>query len=629
MEGIHLGSALVSIVFDGLAYAMILFVISVGLTVTMGLMGFVNLAHGVFAMAGGYFAVALMSEVGMPFLVALPLAALLVGAISLVLEPLFYRPLYRAGELDQVLLSIGLVLIATGVFTWVFGPDPVHIDVPEWLSGQVDLGIREVPCKLVMIVTGLAMAGLLWFGFEKTLLGARVRAAVDNQQMAQCVGIDVNRLFKAVFALGSAIAALGGGLAVEILGMSPIFGIQYLVIFLIVVAVGGLGTITGTFVAAIVLGVIDNAGKYLWPEGGAFFIYAVTIAALLLRRTACSASRMAEPDSGVRSGIRRSPPTPAAGSRTGIAGGPGLPWVAALLVFWWLPNYVGFGAQVLLTIVFALSIDLIVGYAGIVSLGHAAFFGLGAYASGMAAAHWGWSEPISSLLLAAGVAGAVGLASGAVLLRYHGLTLLMLTLATAAFLRELANANEHLTGGFDGLSGIAFDPVLGLFDYDLWGKTFYLYNLAVLLVVFLICRRIVHSPFGQSLVGLRENRLRMQAIGAPVYRRMVAIYTVSAAIAGIAGGLFAQTNTFVTLDVLDFSRSGTILIIIILGGLGRLYGAFAGAVLYMVLEDELAKLSPEFWEIGVGLVLVLMVLFARGGLLGWVERLSGRGARPK
>lgn len=299
-----------------------------------------------------------------------------------------------------------------------------------------------------------------------------------------------------------------------------------------------------------------------------------------------------------------------------------LPWVLGLAVYFLLPGYLAFGSQVLLTIVFALSIDLIVGYAGVVSLGHAAFFGVGAYAAGMASAHLGWTEPVSSLLLAGAAAALAGLLSGAVLLRYHGLTLLMLTLATAAFLQQLANANEHVTGGFDGLTGITFDPLLGLFDYDLWGRTHYLYSLAVLFVVFYVCRRIVHSPFGQSLVGIRENRLRMRAVGAPVYRRLVAVYTVSAALAGVAGGLFAQTNTFVTLDVLDFSRSGAILIILILGGIGRLYGAFAGAVLFLVLEDELAKLSPEFWEFGVGLVLVLMVLFARGGVLGGLERLA-------
>ncbi|MGB7182550.1 MAG: branched-chain amino acid ABC transporter permease [Burkholderiaceae bacterium] len=273
-----------SIIFDGLAYAMILFVISVGLTVTMGLMGFVNLAHGVFAMAGGYVAVSLISQTGMPFLLALIVASVLVGLLSLILERFLYRPLYKAAELDQVMLSIGLVFMATAAFTWFFGPDPISIEVPDWLSGQSDLGFRTVPTyRLFMIVVGLILAALLWWGFEKTLIGAKVRAAVDNQDMAQAVGINVDTLFRIVFAVGSGIAALGGALAVDILGMSPGFGAQYLVLFLIVVAVGGLGTIKGTLFAALVLGIIDNAGKYLWPAGGAFFIYALTIAILLVR----------------------------------------------------------------------------------------------------------------------------------------------------------------------------------------------------------------------------------------------------------------------------------------------------------------------------------------------------------
>lgn len=279
-----LANSLVSIVFDGLAYAMILFIISVGLSVTMGLMGFVNLAHGVFAMSGGYFTVSLMTLLGMGFLPALVVAAVGVGAASLVLERFLYAPLYRAGELDQVLLTIGLVLMATAAFTYFFGPNPVAVNVPEFLSGQVDLGFRKFPTyRVFMICVGLAMMAGLWFGIEKTIVGARVRAVVDNRRMAESVGINVDLLFKLTFALGSAIAAVGGGLAVDILGLSPGFAFQYLVLFLIVVTVGGLGTIRGAFVAAIVLGVIDNAGKYLWPEGGAFFIYAVTIAILLVR----------------------------------------------------------------------------------------------------------------------------------------------------------------------------------------------------------------------------------------------------------------------------------------------------------------------------------------------------------
>lgn len=277
-------NTLVSIVFDGLAYAMILFIISVGLSVTMGLMGFVNLAHGVFAMAGGYFSVLLMTKLGLGFLAALIIAALAVGLASLVLERWLYAPLYRADELDQVLLSIGIVLMASAGFTFVFGPDPVSIQVPEYLRGQIQFGSRSFPSyRVFMIGSGLLMMALLWFVFDRTLLGAKIRAAVDNRQMAESVGIDVDRLFKLTFAGGSAIAALGGGLAVDILGLSPSFATQYLVLFLIVVAVGGMGTIGGTFVAALVLGIVDNAGKYIWPEGGAFFLYALTIAILLVK----------------------------------------------------------------------------------------------------------------------------------------------------------------------------------------------------------------------------------------------------------------------------------------------------------------------------------------------------------
>ncbi|MDH3603420.1 MAG: branched-chain amino acid ABC transporter permease [Candidatus Tectomicrobia bacterium] len=297
-----------------------------------------------------------------------------------------------------------------------------------------------------------------------------------------------------------------------------------------------------------------------------------------------------------------------------------LPWLLAIGAFFVFPDYMAFATQVLITVIFALSLDLILGYAGVVTLGHAAYFGVGAYTAGMLSAHLHWTEPLSALIAAALCAGVIGVVSGFILMRYHGLTLLMLTLATAIMLHELANVYEDVTGGFDGLLGIEFEPLFGVFPYDLWGHTHYWYALSALLIMFVIARRIVYSPFGQSLVGIRENVQRMHAIGAPVYRRLVIIYAISAAMAGVAGGLFAQSNAFVTLDVLSFSRSGTILIMLILGGVGRLYGAFVGALVYMLLEDQLAKLSPEFWEFGVGLVLVLTVLFAREGLLGLFSR---------
>lgn len=298
-----------------------------------------------------------------------------------------------------------------------------------------------------------------------------------------------------------------------------------------------------------------------------------------------------------------------------------LPWILAVMAFFVFPDYLALGTQILIAIIFALSLDLILGYAGIITLGHAAYFGAGAYATGMLSAHLGWGEPISAMLFGGLVAGLAGLISGWVLLRYHGLTLLMLTLATAILLQETANAAEYWTGGFDGLVGITISPLLGAFEYDLWGRTYYCYSLVVLFICFLVARRIVNSSFGRGLVGVRENRTRMHAVGSPVHKRLLTIYVISAAMAGIAGGLFAESNAFVTLDVLSFARSGTVLIILILGGTGRLYGAFVGAAVYMILEDELAKLSPEFWEFGVGLLLVVVVMFFKGGLMGAAERL--------
>jgi branched-chain amino acid transport system permease protein len=279
-----MGQALISITFDGLAYGMLLFIIAVGLSITMGLMGFINLAHGAFAMAGGYATVSLTQAQGVPFLFALALAFLLVGGASILFERLLYARLYRASELDQVLLSIGLVFMAAAAFTFFYGPSPQRVDVPGYLSGQIDLGLRAFPSyRVFLIAVGLGLMVALWLLFERTLIGARIRAAVDNRRMAQSVGIDVDRLFTWTFAFGSGLAALGGGLAVDIVGLSPTFAVQYLVFFLIVVTVGGAGSLWGAFIAALILGFLDNAGKYLWPDGGAFFIYIATVA-LLLRK---------------------------------------------------------------------------------------------------------------------------------------------------------------------------------------------------------------------------------------------------------------------------------------------------------------------------------------------------------
>ena len=296
-----------------------------------------------------------------------------------------------------------------------------------------------------------------------------------------------------------------------------------------------------------------------------------------------------------------------------------LPWLIALACYFIFPDRMTFGNQVLVMVIFALSLDLILGYAGIITLGHAAFFGIGAYVVALAALRLGWSEPISGIIAGGLVAGLVGVVVGWFMLRYRGLTLLMLTIAFAAMLQESGNLRSEFTGGYDGLPGLMFSPLFGTFDYDLYGHVNYLYVLGVLAVIFYFVRRIVYSPFGQALTGIRENVGRMHAIGSPVHWRLVTVYAISAAIAGVAGALFTQTNAYVTLTVFDFDNSAKVMVMLILGGTGRLYGAFLGAVVYMYMEDYFSKLSPTFWQLGIGLMLVLVVLFARRGLLGLLE----------
>lgn len=276
---------LTTILVFGIAYAMLLFIISVGLSITMGLMGFVNLAHGAFAMVGGYITVSLTRDEGVPFLLSLVIAFVAVALLSIPFERFLYRWLYRRPELDQVLLTIGLVFSSVFVVTWIWGPDPTSMPTPGFLDGSLDLGFKDIPIyRAFMIVAGGLIVAGLFYGLERTDIGAQIRAAVDNRRMAQSMGVNVDRLFLVTFALGSGMAGLGGGLGAQILGgVSPVFGFEFLVIFLIVVAVGGLGNIRGTFFAALVLGILDFAGKYLLPEGGAFFIYAVTIVILLWR----------------------------------------------------------------------------------------------------------------------------------------------------------------------------------------------------------------------------------------------------------------------------------------------------------------------------------------------------------
>lgn len=290
-------------------------------------------------------------------------------------------------------------------------------------------------------------------------------------------------------------------------------------------------------------------------------------------------------------------------------------------------------SEIAVTGLFVLSLDLILGYAGIVSLGHGAFFGIGAYAAGLAA-KWGGgtfplSDPIIGLLLAGAVAAAVGALTSLLVLRGSDLNRLMVTLGVALIVEEACNQARSLTGGSDGLQGVDPAPVLGLFDFDLYGHTAAIYAIAILFVAFLFVRRLVASPFGLSLRAIKGNKLRAGSIGAPVAQRLIAVYTIGAALAGVAGGLLAQTTQSASLDMAAFHRSGDALVILVFGGAGRLYGGLLGAVAFTALSEWLSGITPEYWLFWLGFVLAVLVLFARGGLLGAIDAARARWPRRK
>lgn len=305
-------------------------------------------------------------------------------------------------------------------------------------------------------------------------------------------------------------------------------------------------------------------------------------------------------------------------------------WLLALAAFWMFPRHLLLMNEIAILGLFALSLDLILGFAGIVSLGHAAFLGLGAYAAGLLAKH-GIGDPVLGLVFAMVIAGFAGLLASPLIVKGNDLTRLMVTLGVALILHEVANSWASLTGGADGLQGINISPVLGLFAFDLFGKTAYLYSLAVVFILFLVARRLIHSPFGLSLRAIRDNPLRAAASGVPPYRRLAAIYAISAAYAGAAGALIAQTTQFVSLDVLDFHRSADVMLVLIIGGPGYLYGGMIGAIAFKFLQDTIAAFTPQYWMFWIGLFLVLFVLRGRdlihGGIRAVMLRLPGLNAR--
>ena len=295
-------------------------------------------------------------------------------------------------------------------------------------------------------------------------------------------------------------------------------------------------------------------------------------------------------------------------------------WIFLAACYFIFPEQLMLLTQILIAGLFAVSLDIAIGYAGILTLGHAVFFGLGAYAAGIIAKA-GWGEPISALAVAFALCAVVAYALSYLIVRVSELSQIMVTIAVVSVFAEAANQATGLTGGSDGLQGVTVKPLLGYFHFDLWGRTGFVYTYIVVLSMFLLVRRLLQSPYGLALLGIHDNATRMRALGSPVDRRLRFGYTVSAALAGIAGALLAQTTQFVGLDTFSIERSASVLIILVLGGAGRLYGGLIGAIVYMTLHEVFADLSPQYWMFWIGIFLMAIVMVGSGGILGGLSKL--------
>ena len=316
-------------------------------------------------------------------------------------------------------------------------------------------------------------------------------------------------------------------------------------------------------------------------------------------------------------------PVAALARTTRIKGYEWVIWAVAFAAWFLLPQKAALFNEIAILALFAVSLDLILGYAGIVSLGHAAFFGVGAYTAGLFAKYV-TGEPLAGLVVGAAAGAVVGLVTSPLVLRGSDLTRLMVTLGVALILYELANRFDDITGGADGLQGVVMKPLLGLFSFGLGGRTAYAYSLVVLFLLFVVARRLVHSPFGYSLEAIRDNRMRATAIGIPVSARLATIYTISAAYAGVAGALLAQTTGFASLDVLDFHRSADVMLMVVIGGTGYLYGGIVGALVFRLLYDVLSAWTTTYWQFWLGLFLVVLVLVGHERLVRPFHRLAER-----
>jgi branched-chain amino acid transport system permease protein len=607
---------LVAQFLNGLVYGVLLFLMAAGLSLIFGLMNVVSLAHGSFFMLGAFIGLSIF-ELTHSFWLALLLAPIPVALLGVATEVVFLRPLYRRGHMDQVLLTFGLTFVFFDIVQSIWGHTVRNLPPPESLQGLVHVGEGVFQgYRLFLICLGFALALMMWLFLERSRLGAMVRAGVDDAAMAGGLGANVPALFTAIFGAGVALAALGGVAAGPILGLYPGMDAEILIPAFIVIVIGGMGSLRGAFVGSLLIGIADTFGKAYFPSMALFLIYLVMAVVLLVRPQGMF---------GIAHSHTSSAPTftltaiPSRHART-----IGIIALTAMIVFPFLvPNYPReLVAEIYIFAIFAMSLDLIFGFTGLMSLGHAAFFGLGAYGVAILSAHYGvnaWIGVGAGVFLAALGATLIGFFC----VRTSGVPFLMLTLAFSQLIFSIALKWRELTGGTDGLA--VFDKPT-FFGLDLFNSlNVYFMALLTFLLCFYGLRRLLSSQLGHVFIGIRENEQRMLAMGYPTRTYKLLSFVIAGALAGFSGGIYTIFNSFISPEAVYWTASGDILIMVMLGGAGTLIGPVIGAGLFLLMKNVVSSYS-DHWLLIIGLVFICCVMFFPGGIWGALRQVQWRTA---
>jgi branched-chain amino acid transport system permease protein len=596
---------------NGISFGMVLFLLAMGLSITLGVMGILNLAHGSLFMIGGFIAATTMRSGG-SFWLAMIAGSLGAALAGFIIERLFLGRLYK--QLDnQVLLTLGLVYAISNIALWIFGGLVQLFQPPPILNWRMAVGNYAFPFyRIFLIGVGAVSFGVLWWLIERTRIGAVVRAGMDYKEMTMGLGINYGLTCSIVFALGAFVGGFAGTVATPFIGVVQSMSLDILLYALIVVVVGGPGSVLGTLIGALIIGIVDAFGKAFFPNYAMFTMYVVLILMLLVKPTGIL-GRSRNVDTVASGGL---PSVPSLGAASGFI--KILPFLVCVLAFVVLPPFFprylqSMATKILIFSTFALSLNLIWGYTGLISLGHAAFFGIGAYGSSLAIVRLGignfWLAGLIGVLVALAVAAVYGI----VALRVAGLYFLLVTLALGQLMFYIAERWRGLTGGSNGVIGAPF-PDIGIEGFSLNALSFYFLVLIFAVLCYLFLYRLVNSPFGHALQGIRDDEKKMRTLGYNTWLYKYLAYIIAGGVAGVAGVLFSYFLVVVGPPQLSITTSTMALLMVIIGSTQVFWGPVVGAVVVILFEYMASLYIPERWPLILGAIFVIAVMFLKDGI---------------